>query len=412
MPMKIPYLVASKLYEATINAASVINTKARLRVKGLQSQKTLYADLAVKKKNKRIWFHCASLGEFEQARPLIEKIKSENPTFEIILTFFSPSGYEMRKNYTYADAVLYLPNDSAANAKSLVNVIQPDLVFWVKYEFWHYYLSEIRKMGIPLYLVSAIFRADQIFFKPYGNFFRKILKNFTQIYVQDENSVSLLQSIGIKNAQAVGDTRIDRVVQISEQPKNLPLIELFVGNSFTLVAGSTWQPDEEILIPYVNSASDLKLIIAPHEITESHLQRIESLAKRKTIRYSKASSETIQFADILIIDNIGMLSNLYRFGQIAYIGGGFGTGIHNTLEPAAFGIPVVFGPKYKKFAEANTLVSDGAFFSIFDSKSLITILNLLKMNDKKRTDSGYWALQYMKKNKGACEIIYRNVFNR
>lgn len=317
---------------------------------------------------KYIWFHAASLGEFEQGRPLIEQIRKEYPQYKILLTFFSPSGYEVQKNYKGADIVTYLPIDTVTNARRFLRTIRPVMAFFIKYEFWYNYLHILRHRGVPVYSVSSIFRPDQVFFKWYGWEYAHVLKCFSHFFVQNEESKRLLEGIGIKDTMVVGDTRFDRVLQIKEASKNLPLIEKFVGTRLgspanrarqrrVFVAGSSWLPDEEIFLKYFNEHKDWKLIIAPHVIEEEHLKRIQELIKdRKVIRYTKANEENVEDAEVLIIDCFGLLSSVYHYGDIAYVGGGFGAGIHNVLEAAVWQMPVIFGPNNKHFDEAQGLL--------------------------------------------------------
>jgi len=333
-----------------------------------------------------LWFHAASLGEFEQGRPIIERIRSEHPEYGILLTFFSPSGYEVRKNYPGADLICYLPFDTIFNVHRFLNLVQPKSAFFIKYEFWPNYLTTLKRRHIPTYLISGIFRQEQLFFKNYAPFYRRLLGSFTHLFVQNQNSIDLLSSIGRTEEVSIsGDTRFDRVLEIQAVAKDLPVAELFAksakGN--VLIAGSSWPKDEVLFIPYFNEHPELKLIIAPHQIHEEHLLAIESQLKRPFIRYTQATSENAASCDCLIIDCFGLLSSIYRYGDIAYIGGGFGTGIHNTLEAAVYGIPVIFGPKYAKFHEAKELLACGGAFTI-DSESAFT--NQL---DALNTDTNY-----------------------
>ncbi len=404
--MKLVYQLGTALYTAGLRLAVPFNQKAKLRHNGLTEQKTVPNICADKQS---IWFHCASLGEFEQARPIIERIKAELPDSYIILTFFSPSGFEMRKNYAHADTVLYLPPDSPKNAKLFVNSLKPDLVFWIKYEFWYNYLNEIASKKIPLFLISAVFRENQLFFKPHGKIYRKMLSYFSEIFVQDDISLNLLTKIGLKNVTRAGDTRIDRVLRLPDEGQRFPKIETFVNDSLVLVAGSTWHEDEHLLMEYLRKHQHIKAIIAPHEIGEQHLQKIEESSTGIVKRYSRVSSEEIKSAQILLIDNIGMLSVLYRYARFAYIGGGFGAGIHNTLEPAVFGKPVVFGPKFKKFTEAVELVKQEAFFSISDYQTLENCFDSLFGNTDLCHSAGVKARTYTELNKGATDVILKHV---
>lgn len=327
-----------------------------------------------------LWFHAASLGEFEQGRPIMESIRKEHPEYRLLLTFFSPSGYEVRKNYTGADLVCYLPFDTIFNVRRFLNIVQPQKVFFIKYEFWPNYLTALKQRGIPTYLISGIFRPSQLFFKNYAPFYRRMLNSFTHLFVQNQESVDLLASIGRTEEVSIsGDTRFDRVLEIQAAAKILPIIEQFAQNNAgnVLVAGSSWPKDEEFIIPYFNEHPTLKLIIAPHEIHEDHLLTIEAQLKRPFMRYSKMTSENASSMDCLIIDGFGLLSSIYRYGDIAYIGGGFGNGIHNTLEAAVYGIPVIFGPKFDKFHEAKELLACGGGFTINSEAAFNQLLDVL-----------------------------------
>ena len=310
------------IYSLLIHLLAPFSRKPRKMMKG---HWIVYELLRQQKEDgaKYIWFHAASLGEFEQGRPLIEKIKDRYPEYKILLTFFSPSGYEVRKNYREADIVCYLPLDKPRNVNKFLDIIQPCMAFFIKYEFWKNYLDELHKRNIPVYSISSIFRKEQIFFKWYGGTYRKVLANFDQLFVQNETSKRFLSKIGINKVTVVGDTRFDRVLEIRQEAKDLPLVEAFKGNSMTIVAGSSWQPDEDLFIEYFNTHSDIKLIIAPHVIDENHLVEIISKLKRPYVRYSKANEQNVRNADCLIIDGFGLLSSIYRYGEIAYVGGGY-----------------------------------------------------------------------------------------
>ncbi|HYQ58627.1 MAG TPA: glycosyltransferase N-terminal domain-containing protein, partial [Draconibacterium sp.] len=350
-------------YGLFIRIAALFNEKAKLFVAGRKNWKKRMSS-SIDKSTPYIWFHCASLGEFEQGRPVLEAIKKQYPEYKIVLTFFSPSGFEIRKNYEGADIVSYLPMDNPENAHDFIKIVQPEKVFFVKYEFWNNYISELKKHKIPLYIISAIFRENQLFFKttPWGKWYRNILVNFEHIFVQNESSAQLLEQIGIRNFTISGDTRFDRVAEIARGAKKFEIVEKFKANNVTLIAGSTWKPDEELLAAFINNSSGVKCIIAPHEVTPANTIRILQLLKRRTIPFSKADISDIDTYDVLIIDSIGILSSLYQYGNVAYIGGGFGVGIHNILEAATFKLPVLFGPNYLKFKEAVELVNEkGAF---------------------------------------------------
>lgn len=352
-----------------------------------------------------MWFHAASLGEFEQGRPLMEKIRASYPEYKLLLTFFSPSGYEVRKNYRGADIVCYLPFDKPRNVKKFLDLVNPCMAFFIKYEFWKNYLDELHSRRIPVYSVSSIFRKGQIFFKWYGGTYRNVLRNFDYLFVQNERSKRFLAKIGINRAMVVGDTRFDRVLQIRQEAKELPLVELFKGKAMTFVAGSSWQPDEDLFIEYFNTHPEMKLIIAPHVIDENHLVEIVSKLKRPYVRYSRADEKNVLKADCLIIDCFGLLSSIYRYGEIAYIGGGFGVGIHNTLEAAVYGIPVIFGPKYQKFQEAVQLIENKGAYCIKNYVELKVLLDRLMTDDEFLRDTGYRAGSYVTDNAGATDKI-------
>lgn len=352
------------------------------------------------------WFHCASLGEFEQGRTLIEAFRKKYPSYKIVLTFFSPSGYEVRKNYEFADAVYYLPFDGAENARKWFDLIKPSIIFFVKYEFWYYYLHEAKKRNIITISFSAIFRENQVFFKSYSKFYQNILRCFTHIFVQNQNSLNLLQSIDLQQVTIAGDTRFDRVTEIAKQAKKFPIIEEFKQQNFLLMIGSSWADDIAVLAPFINQFDKkLKIVIAPHEISESNLQNIEnSLKTKKIIRYSQIS--TFTDADILVIDNIGMLSSLYAYADLAFVGGGYGDGLHNILEAAVFGVPTLFGnKKYHKFQEAIDLLALQGAFSIQNSEELQAIFSKIYTNITYRKAISTICHDYVQSNQGGTEKI-------
>ena len=363
---------------------------------------------------KYIWFHASSLGEFEQGRPLIEKIKAEHPEYKILLTFFSPSGYEVRKNYGGADVVCYLPFDTPYRVKKFLDLSKPVMAIFIKYEFWDNYLSELKRRNIPVYIVSAIFRKEQLFFKWYGGMYRKVLSYFTHIFVQDDASRELLSKYGVTNVSVFGDTRFDRVQDVYKNTKQVPMVDLFVNNNrsdnqLTMVAGSSWQQDEEVYLNYFNDHPELKLIIAPHEIHKDHLMHIESMLKRPSIRLSEATEKDIKGKSCLIVDSFGLLSSIYRYGDLAYIGGGFGAGIHNVLEAAVYGIPVIFGPKYQKFKEARDLLQVGGAFSITDEKTFESKMEELSTYRDLLEAAGAAAGDFVKSNIGATNRIIASI---
>ena len=394
------------VYLFAIKVASLFNAKAKLWINGRKSQ-----EITIKNqdstKSEILWFHCASLGEFEQARPLIEKSKIQNPKSKIILTFFSPSGYEIRKNYPGADYIFYLPMDTPANARKFIEQINPQKVFFIKYEFWFNYLNELKRKNIPTYLVSGIFRENHYFFKSYGNWFVKQLSSFTHFYLQDQTSEKLLQQKGFKNTTVCGDTRFDRVNDIAKNVKSFPVVEQFKQGKDVLIVGSSWREDETIVSGF--KLKSFKLIIAPHEIDENHIQSIIQLfSSYSIVKYSHANSENVKSAEVLIIDNIGMLSSLYQYGTIAYIGGGFGKGIHNILEAATFGLPVIFGTNYHKFNEAKELIHAGGAFSIANSNEFEKTMQLL--NDKMVLQTAsHIAKHYVQSRTGATDKIIMTI---
>lgn len=352
-----------------------------------------------------IWFHAASLGEFEQGRPLMERIRRQYPEYKILLTFFSPSGYEVRKNYEGADVICYLPFDTPRNVKRFLNIANPCMAFFIKYEFWQNYLKALQRRHIPVYSVSSIFRREQIFFRWYGGRYYKVLTRFTHLFVQNEVSKELLGKLGIRNVTVVGDTRFDRVMEIMQQAKQLPLVEAFKQDYTVFVAGSSWPPDEDLFIEYFNAHPELKLIIAPHVIGESHLSEIIGKLKRPYLRYTQANEENVKQADCLIIDCYGLLSSIYRYGEIAYIGGGFGVGIHNVLEAAVYGVPVMFGPNNKRFREAQQLLQSGGGFEIHDETDFNALTDKLLTDATFLKQAGDAAGHYVKGNAGAADKV-------
>ena len=403
------YNLAMYILELGVKLAALFSDKPAKMVKGYRE----VLDLLQRKIDRNaqyIWFHAASLGEFEQGRPLIERIRKEYPQYKILQTFFSPSGYEVRKNYDGADIVCYLPIDTPSNVKKFVDLVNPCMVFFVKYEFWQNYLNMLYKKGIPVYSVSSIFRPNQIFFRWYGKGYQQVLKTFSHLFVQNEESKQLLAGIGVNNTTVVGDTRFDRVLDICAAAKQLPLVQKFKGDALTFVAGSSWGPDEDIFIKYFNAHSEMKLIIAPHVVNDNHLKEIESKLQRSSIRYTKATEDNVQQADCLIIDCYGLLSSIYRYGEISYIGGGFGVGIHNVLEAAVYGIPVIFGPNNKKFREAQHLLANKGGFEINGYEDFQQLMDKFLTDELYLKQSGKAAGDYVKGNSGAMELIMNHVF--
>lgn len=396
------------LYASAVRLAALFNKKASLMVAG-HTEAFNKLKKEIDSSAKYIWFHAASLGEFEQGRPLIEEIRKQYPDYKILQTFFSPSGYEVRKNYKGADIVCYLPFDTPGNAHRFIALAKPCMAFFVKYEFWKNYLVELNRKSIPVYSVSSIFRDNQIFFRWYGVSYRNVLKQFTHLFVQNEYSVSLLEKISVRNTTVVGDTRFDRVLEICRQAKELPIVEQFKGNAVTLVAGSSWAPDEDIFIPYFNAHPKMKLIIAPHVIDESHIKEIIGKLDRTVVRYTQATPETVAQADCLIIDCFGLLSSIYRYGEIAYIGGGFGVSIHNTLEAAVYGMPVIFGPNNKKFQEAQDLLVCKGGFEILGAQDFNQLMDRFLTDNSFLDKAGKKAGNYVRDNSGALEKIMHEI---
>jgi len=403
------YNLGIQFYRVIIVISQAFNVKAKAWLKG---RKNLFQKMkqAVNSEKQHIWFHFASLGEFEQGRPVIEKVKSDYPAYPVVVTFFSPSGYELRKNYALADHVFYLPLDTKRNARQFVDIINPKLAIFTKYEYWYHFFNELNSRSIPLIVISAIFREEQIFFKWYGSLHRSMLRKVSRLFVQDAASVSMLEDIGIGHATIGGDTRFDRVAANAEQPKDFQPVRMFCGSAKVLVGGSTWPDDEILLSKAIEQFKEWKFIIAPHEIKPDKLKAFESLLPENSyLRFSdlkeNGASYDAEKIRILIIDNIGMLSSLYQYGQIAYIGGGFGVGIHNTLEAAAFGLPVIFGPNYKRFLEAKMLIAEKAAFSIKNAEELLEVID--KLQEKNfRQESGNAAKRLVLNNTGATEAIF------
>nr|WP_319998652.1 glycosyltransferase N-terminal domain-containing protein [uncultured Draconibacterium sp.] len=411
--MSLLYNLGILFYGFLIRVAALFNEKAKLFVAGRKNWKKKLGS-AIDKNASYIWVHCASLGEFEQGRPVLEEIKKQFPKYKIVLTFFSPSGYEIRKNYEGADIVAYLPMDTKNNAQEFIRLVSPQKVFFVKYEFWYNYITELKCQQIPLYIISAIFRENQQFFKstPWGKWYRKMLHSFEHIFIQNETSAQLLKQTDINNYTVSGDTRFDRVAEIARGAKKFEIVEKFKGKNVTLIAGSTWKPDEELLAAFINNSSDVKFIIAPHEVTPANINRIQELLKKPAICFSKADISDIDSYDVLIIDSIGILSSLYQYGNIAYIGGGFGVGIHNILEAATFKLPVLFGPNYLKFKEAVDLVNEKGAFPINNFTELKATLNRLVNDKTSLQNASEICKNYIEKNVGSTKLIMNKVFNK
>jgi 3-deoxy-D-manno-octulosonic-acid transferase len=406
--MRFLYNTGIALFGAAARLVASFNTRAALITEGRQKvwEQLAASDL----RGQVVWVHCASLGEFEQGRPLIEAIRKQHPDYKIVLTFFSPSGYEVRKNYDQADVVVYLPADTRKNAQRFIREIHPDCVYFIKYEYWYHYFNQLKRANIPLYSVSSIFRQEQVFFKWYGSWFRNILKCVTRFYVQDEQSAQLLTSIGLNNHVVAGDTRFDRVKAIADKAADVPVIAAFAKGARVIVAGSSWPQDEAILADFINNAPVVvKCIVAPHEVHESHITQLLGRFNVPVCRYSKLKGTIPSDARVLVIDTIGLLSSIYRFGSVAYIGGGFGKGIHNTLEAATYGMPVIFGPNHKKFKEAMDLIAYGAGFPISDKSDFEKVMDTFWSSGSEATlkASGELALNYVQSMCGATSLILK-----
>lgn len=410
--MAIIYHLGIFFYQFVVRVFALFDKKAAQFVKGRKNwEKSLKSK--IDPEASYLWFHCASLGEFEQGRPVIEAVKDRYPQYKIVLTFFSPSGYEIRKNYDGADVVTYLPVDTRHNARIFLDLVNPQKAFFVKYEFWYNYISALKQRRIPLFLISGIFRENQQFFKntPWGLWYRKMLNGFEHFFVQNEKSAKLLENIRLKNFTIAGDTRFDRVAAIAQNAKTFENVDKFRGDTLTVIAGSTWKPDEELLAAFINNSTNIKFIIAPHEVHPSNINRIHQLLKKPAISFSKAQNNDLSSYDVLIIDSIGILSSLYQYGNLAYIGGGFGVGIHNILEAATFKLPIVFGPNYKKFQEAVDLVAQKGAFSIGNAEELNRTFNKLLSDKMTLKNASDVCKNYVEKNVGSTKLIINKVFN-
>lgn len=408
--LQIVYNISIRLYLLAIYIAAAFNSKARLWIKGRRNILKKIGE-SINIEDRIIWFHAASLGEFEQGRPVIEEIKKRQPEYKILLTFFSPSGYEIRKNYEGADYIFYLPMDTPRNAWNFVRIVEPEIVFFIKYEFWFNYIRFLGMNDIPVYFISVIFRRNQHFFKRWGFWFRKRLKNITWFFVQNKGSFELLDSIDIQNKSLSSDTRIDRVWAVSQMRKPFPLVETFAQSQPVLLTGSSWPPDEDLLIKFINqNPGRYRYIIAPHEI---HPERIDDFAGKvnaKCLKYSEANEENIEKAEVLFIDSIGILLHLYQYSKAAYIGGGFGKNIHNILEAATFGKPVLFGPNYHKFQEAHDLLELGGAFCIHDFEEFSRKATELLNDESTYRKASDICSSYVERKRGATEQILKKVF--
>ncbi len=409
--MPIFYNIAIKIYYLLVFVFSFFNKKAALWITGRKDWENKFS---INPKTKKVWLHFASLGEFEQGKPLLQAIRQQHPKKEIIITFFSPSGYEIRKNSPLGDYILYLPLDTVDNAIEFLDLFKPELAIFNKYEYWYHFYKELHKRKIPLYVTSAIFRPKQVFFKWYGGFNRIILSFVTHFFVQNKESAELLIGLGLNNFTICGDTRFDSVLDLTKNKKEFTLIEKFKGDGKLLIAGSTWPADESIIATYIrNLDENWKVIFAPHEIGDDKISGLEILLGEKSVRYSELSSGSKQLnsaVKCIIIDNIGMLSSLYSYGEVAYIGGGFGDGIHNTLEAAAWGLPVIFGSNYQNFQEAKDLITVGGGFTIANQQEFNAVFDKLVDKQEFRRDAGEKAKIYVAQNTGATEVIIKKIF--
>lgn len=412
------YSLGIYLYALLVRLVAALgHRKARAMVRGQRDTWRILRE-KIDPTARYVWFHAASLGEFEQGLPLIERIRREQPSRKILLTFFSPSGYEVRKDYKGADVVCYLPFDSPTAARRFIKWARPEMAFFIKYEFWRNYIDVLSKKSIPIYSVSSIFRPGQIFFRWYGRKYARCLRRITHFFVQNERSVELLRTIGVQdNVTIVGDTRFDRVIDIRNAAKPLPIVEQFTrakedsnAAPFVLVAGSSWQPDEDILLDYVNRHPDLRLVIAPHVVNDAHIQEIEQKLTTPALRYSQATLENVDDYRVLIIDGYGLLSSIYRYATVAYVGGGFGVGIHNVPEAAVYGIPVIIGPNHQRFAEAVALIANGGCKSIKNAEDFSVIMDDFLENPAHIAQAGSAAGDYIHQNAGATPVIYQHVF--
>lgn len=405
--MKCLYNIGIVTYQAGVAIAALWHKKARLWKDG---RKNLFERMhqSIDPTAPIIWIHVASLGEFEQGRPIIEKIKAEKPEYKILLTFFSPSGYEIRKNYQGADYIFYLPLDTKANARKFLDIVKPQMAIFVKYEYWINMLAELKERGIKTYIISAIFRENSIFFRPLGGLWRSALKTFNTLFVQDDHSKELLATLGFNNVVVAGDTRFDRVAAIAAEAKKIDIIEKFKGDCKLFVAGSTWGPDEELIVELANNNPQIKFIIAPHEFDQSRMEKIETSAKAGAVRYTDIDTKGLD-SQILILNTMGMLSSVYGYADFSYIGGGFGVGIHNILEAATFGLPIAFGPNYTKFKEACDLIALGGATSISDYNSLNEWFTPLRDNTDHLASISSISKEYTTEHQGATETIYNTI---
>ena len=406
------YNIITLLAAQLLKIVALFSPKMKLFVDGRKSVFQTLAD-KIQSSDKTIWFHAASLGEYEQGLPVIEAIKQQFPNHKIVVTFFSPSGYEVRKNNAVANVTIYLPLDTISNAKQFIELVHPEMAFFIKYEYWPNYLNELKKQQIKTYLISGILRENQAFFKWYGGFYRNALKTFDYFFVQNESSKNLLQSIGFHNVKVSGDTRFDRVVSILERDNSLDFIEKFKNNTTTIVIGSSWPKDESLLVNYINQSSDdVKFIIAPHNIKSEQIQELKNSITKKVILFSEKDNVNLSDSNVFIIDTIGILTKIYSYADIAYVGGGFGNpGVHNILEPATFGVPVVIGPNFSHFAEATALVNMEGCISIQNQTELNEAFDLLLHNEDERLEKGHICSTFVQMNKGVTQTIMNHILN-
>ena len=408
--MKWLYNLGILAYYLLVRIVSIRNEKAR---KWLEGRKDIFKRLreTITPGERILWFHASSLGEFEQGRPVIESIRKLKPDYKILLTFFSPSGYELRKDYKYADYIFYLPLDTKKNATRFIEIVRPEKVFFIKYEFWYNFLTQLKEEGIPTYIFSALFRPSQIFFKPWGKWYLKAITTYEHIFVQNQESFDILHKFGFINVSVSGDTRLDRVGEIADAAPRLDKLEIFCGGQKAIIAGSTWKEDEDLFIPYLNKCpSGQKFVIAPHEVNPQTLERVCSAIEKPYALYSTATPEELANAEVLIVDGYGYLVSVYRYGMLAYVGGGFTSGIHSTLEPAAFGLPVIFGPDYQKFQEAHDMLSLGAATCINNYEELEMQIDSYRSNPGKLLSDAAIARGYVNKNRGASKEIVKYLF--
>ena len=404
------YNICIALYAQIVRVVALWNNKAKQWVEG---RRGIFEDMArkINKADRIIWLHVASLGEFEQGRPIIEQIRKEHPEYKILLTFFSPSGYEIRKNYEGADYIFYLPIDTPLNVKRFLDIAHPEIAIFVKYEFWLNYLYELKARNVRTFVISAIFRADSVFFKWYGSRWRQALDSYEQIFVQNEESQALLHKIGFDNVIIAGDTRFDRVAAIAQAAKKIDIVERFKADCRLFVAGSTWGPDEDILQELINSNPQIKFVIAPHEMNEGRIGKIIEATKGGAVRYTQCNEQTkFDGTQVLILDTVGILSSVYGYALWSYIGGGFGVGIHNTLEAATFALPIAIGPNYKKFKEARDMVALGVATKVESAEELQRWFTPLRDSEQTLRQVSTTAKEYTSKHQGATSLIMKIVF--